>query len=315
MLYAAIDMGGTKTAAALVQNGVIIASDTFSTRPERGLAAISSDCALFLARMLEKQGKTASDIVSVGVSAPGIVDEKGIMTFSPVTGWKNADIAGAVESALGISAPSAVDNDVNACALAEAAAGDTRDMLWITVSTGIGGAVVIGGKVYAGTKRAAGEIGHLKVEFSAPRLCACGQYGCVEAYSSGTAVGKTAAALAEADKEYEKLYAAHGLDVTAKSCAVLARSGDGSSLRIFAEAGKYLGRALSAAQNLLDCGVIYIGGGMAASLDLMLPAIKTAFTECAIPSAASVEILPSRLGYDAALKGAAALAVQAKNNY
>jgi glucokinase len=325
MLIGAVDFGGTKTIAsvAIYKEGCsfpecldIIGRMTFATgAPERSFRDAAAECARIIAGILRDNGKAASSLEAVGVSAPGMVDGQGTLIFSPVTGWRDVDVGGVFREVwaevCGINADGLAVNtacDVNACALAEVLSSGSRDMLWVTVSTGIGGAYVTGGKVCAGYHSVAGEIGHTKVEYNTPKKCACGGYGCAEAHASGTAVGKAVVETAASDKAWAAVLKQRDLALTAESCSLLAREGDETALRIINTAGDYLGRALANAANLLDPAVIFIGGGMSRSLDLMSEAIRRRIESDALFIHRSIPVLPTALGYDASLMGAFALA-------
>ena len=175
-----------------------------------------------------------------------------------------------------------IENDVNACALAEMrfAQGGTN-FVWITVSTGIGGAVVTDGRLVRGSECCAGEIGHIKVEFDQPRLCGCGGYGCLEAHASGTAIGRLAR---EA-----------GIEADAKRCEELASQGDPTARAVLAQAGRYIGRALAMTANVLNPKQVFIGGGVAHALGLLLPSIRDEFERGALPQCRHVVIGQTRL--------------------
>ncbi len=330
MFIGALDIGGTKTIASVaeytekggfIKNLDIIGRRTFPTgSPERSFRGVAAECARIISGILKERGMCASVIEAVGISAPGMVDAKGKLIFSPVTGWRNVDVCNIFRTvwseASGIDAaelPVRTDCDVNACALAEGLSSGSSDMIWVTVSTGIGGAYVAGGKVYAGYHSIAGEIGHTKVEYTAPKECSCGQYGCAEAHASGTAVGKTAAEAAASDKAWDDIFKSRKLLYTAESCSILAREGDSTSIRILNKAGDYLGRALANAVNLLDPAVIYIGGGMSRSFDLMERSIRRRLESDALFMHRDIPVLPTALGYDASLLGAFALAAETKH--
>lgn len=327
MLFCALDIGGTKTMVSVAEykpeknfsgSFRMLGRKTFPTGT-RSFGETAAECVRAAAAMLKENDRTALEVEGVGISAPGMVSKSGMLVFSPVTGWRDVDIAGifrtvwSEEFSNASALPVNADCDVNACALAEVLSSGAGDMLWVTVSTGIGGAFVSGGRIYTGHHSVAGEIGHTKVEYTAPKKCACGQYGCAEAHASGTAVGKAAADRAKKDMEWAGLFLSRSLAYSAESCSILAREGDRTSLEIMKEAGDYLGRALANAANLLDPAVIYIGGGMSRSLDLMADAIRRRIESDAIFIHRDIPVLPTALGYDASLMGAFALAADIKN--
>jgi glucokinase len=323
MLIGALDIGGTKTIAAVAEylpdGGFlkvldIIGKVTFPTgAPVCSFRVVASECARIIAGILKEKNLDPSLLGAIGVSAPGMVDAEGRLIYSPVTGWRDVDIAGTLRNVWNeyTDAPELTvrtDCDVNACALAEVLTSGSGDMLWVTVSTGIGGAYVTGGKAVTGYNSVAGEIGHTKVEYNNPRKCSCGQYGCAEAHASGTAVGKIVAETASSDRQWAALFRQRNLLLDAEGCALLAREGDSISGRIMNSAGDYLGRALANAVNLLDPAVVYIGGGMSRSFDLLAAPIRLRIESDALSIHRDIPVLPTALGYEASLMGAFALA-------
>ena len=326
MLIGALDIGGTKTIAAVAEylpgddfmRGLnIIGKVTFPTgAPVCSFRVLACECARIIAHILEERSLDPSSLAAIGVSAPGMVDAEGGLIYSPVTGWRDVDIDDILRNVWNenhADAPALnvrTDCDVNACALAEVLASGNGDMLWVTVSTGIGGAYVTGGKVVTGYHSVAGEIGHTKVEYSEPRKCSCAQYGCAEAHASGTAVGKIVAETASSDRKWAALFRQRGLLLDAEGCALLAREGECISNRIMNGAGDYLGRALANAVNLLDPAVVYIGGGMSRSFDLLVAPIRRRIESDALHIHRDISVLPTALGYEASLMGAFALAAE-----
>jgi glucokinase len=181
------------------------------------------------------------------------------------------------------------------------------NFLWVTVSTGIGGAFIIGRKLVSGYNSCAGEIGHVKVEYERPAQCSCGQWGCAEAHGSGTAITRMFSEKVQENKELLEILAAKNLPVDAKGCSLLAKEGNRTAIEVFHTAGKYIGRALSYAANLLNPHKIYIGGGVSDSLELLMPALREEFNRTTVKQCADIEIVKTALAYDAALMGAAAL--------
>lgn len=309
MYIGAIDMGGTKTIAAVTdETGTLLARRQFPT--VRGDYAIHfALCRDELLACLQELGLTLSQLAGVGVVAPGMV-EGSVLLLAPFAGWHDVDIVKEFSALLPGVNLIATQGDVNACGVAEAYFGGYSDLLWVTVSTGIGSAILLDGKLYTGSHSVAGEIGHIKVEFEHPRLCSCQQLGCAEAMASGRGIAAMVQEAVNADPDYAAKYAAAGLTPDALGCETLARQGDSTSQAIYDRAGVYLGRAIGAALNLLDPQRVFIGGGVAAALDLMLPAIRATLRENCVPFVRETPIERTHLGYDASVKGAAALVLQ-----
>ncbi len=307
---AVFDIGGTKTIAAIVRGSEILAARTFPTDNTDALRHFAC-CAELLGPLSGQARLDRSEIAACGVNLPGMVDAAaGRLLYAPFAGWRDVPARAFFAASLGLAPERvAAENDVNACAAGEYgyAEDPCPDFLWLTVSTGCGGAVFADGRLLRGAAGCAGEIGHVKVEYTRPLPCPCGQRGCLEAHASGTAM----AAQLAADPVLAGRCAARGLPATAQSLCLLASEGDREALRLTDRCGVWLGRAIAAALNLVNARRVYIGGGVAQSLALFLPAIRRTVAECAVAGCAEAEILPTALGYQAAVFGAAATAYAA----
>ena len=297
MLIGAIDAGGTKVlTAVMTETGQILASRRAAV-PTADVPAYFSRCADMLAACAQEAGATPATLAGVGMNIPGMVTPAGHVLGSPSAGWGAFDARPLLADLLRADpATLFFENDINACALAEQHFSDApSDFIWVTISTGNGGAAVVDGKLVRGANGCAGEIGHIKVEHAAPHPCGCGGHGCLEAHASGVAIARRAT---EAGLP-------PGTD--AKRCEELARQGDPAALAVYDTTGVYLGRALAAAANLLNPSTAYIGGGASLALDLMQPAIRRTLATDALPQCRGLTVTRTRLGYEAALLGAAAV--------
>jgi glucokinase len=295
MHIGAIDGGGTKVlTAVLTETGEVLARRHASV-PTADHTAYFTACAEMLRACAAEAGLTFERLAGVGVSLPAMTDGRDRVLGSPSAGWGAFSVRPLLVPALGMDTGQIfIENDVNACALAEMRfAHGGENFVWMTVSTGIGGAVVADGRLVRGAGYCAGELGHVKVEFETPRQCGCGGRGCLEAHASGTAIGRLAR---EA-----------GLDADAKQCGALASQGDPVARAVLVQAGRYIGRALAMTANVLNPGRVYIGGGVAHALALLLPSIREAFDRDVLPQCRKVVIGQTRLGYEASLFGAAAV--------
>jgi glucokinase len=210
----------------------------------------------------------------VGIATPGWVDlEEGVVPAAPqLQGWRNVPIVRLLGERFGV--PVVLENDASAAALGENVFGigrGARHMVYITVSTGIGGGIIIGGRLYGGARGAAGEIGHTVIDPAGP-VCPCGNAGCLEVLASGTAIARMADA-AEAREESPTLTAIKKREgrLTARLVAEAASAGDRAAAGIYAEAGRFLGVALANLVNLLSPELIILGGGVMNSASLFLP--------------------------------------------
>ncbi len=294
-VYLSVDIGGTKTMWGLVdQTGSLIFSEMIMNPP-------TVDKQWILDCIISAYEKSASryEILSVGLTIPGLADSaKGLWVYACFSGIADFPIVSQLRKH--ISVPIYIDNDVNACSLAEKYFGACKgcdDFVWITVSTGVGGGVFSGGRLVYGHKGCAGEFGHMVVEETDPLKCGCGKLGCLEAQASGTAI--------------KNLYHKKTNNLaTAQEVAELAKAGDADALWVYDKAGGYLGKAASLIANVVSPKKIVVGGGVSLSFGLLEPAMKKAFERHVFPPIGQhVEICPTALGHKAGLWGGAALAM------
>jgi glucokinase len=202
--------------------------------------------------------------------------------------------------------PAILENDANAGGLAEALYGAGRGaqtLLYVNIGTGVGGAVVLGGRIHHGANTNAGEFGHIVLDPTGPP-CPCGKRGCVEALCSGDALGRTAREDAAAEP-WEGVAAS---DLTGRKVGGMAREGDGRALAVVERSAEWMGLALAGAANLLDPDAIVLGGGVSEMGEVYLGLVRRAFAQYAMPlPAANTPIAAAALGYDAGFVGAAAV--------
>lgn len=313
MIYAALDIGGTKTIAALTdENGSILTQKKFTSFVASSQTHLDI-CVDALRELMQERGLDAKEIHGLGISLPGIVDsDRGVLLCAPYAKWENVPVAEYLREKLGI-ANIRCDNDVNACAIGELKFGLGKkysDFVWMTVSTGVGGASISDGTLIRGADGFAGELGHLKVEYDHPAQCPCGQEGCLEAHGSGTALNRLTVKMAQQDAEFAAALAQAGSQADGAGCAKLAQAGNPKALAIFDEIGTYLGRGMAYCVNVLNPQAVVVGGGVSASLELLRPAITAALKANAFRKMQDIDVVCTPLGYEAALIGAAALAAE-----
>jgi len=242
---------------------------------------------------------------SVGIGVPGLVDRgRGLVTHSPnLAPMQGYPLREELASRLGI-APEGVhlENDANVAALGEHWLGGARgrdNVLMVTLGTGIGGGLVLGGALFTGTHGLAAEIGHLCVDPAGP-VCGCGNRGCMEALASATSTARRA-------RE-------RGLTDDLRALCEASRDGDTAARELLSEVGRDLGRGLAQAVMLLDLDCFLIGGGFGAGLDQLLPGVRAGLVERTYGREAdSFHVLPAELGADAGWIGAARLAFGASS--
>jgi glucokinase len=266
-----------------------------------------------------KQKKAGGRLAGVGVGVPGIIDMKsGMLRESPnLPGWEDYPVRQEIERRLGTRV--ILENDANAAALGEKWLGAGRkvdDLCMLTLGTGVGGGIVLGGRIWHGMTGMAGELGHIMVEPNGPR-CGCGSQGCVEQFASATAIERMAreAAAGGAAPALARVAAKRGFN--SQTVCQLAQAGDGAAQEIFARVGRALGMVVAALVNTFNLPMYVIGGGVADAWPQFSPAMfeemrKRSFVYAATsahPAGGKTVIARAELGSDAGLFGAARLAL------
>jgi len=298
-----VDVGGTNLRCALVTpEGSVLGRESLATD-------IASGRAPFLERLLALLGrqKAAAEgrglrVRAVGLGVPGLLSNDGVLRSSVnLVSLEGLNLASIVSEKTGL--PATALNDANASAVGELRFGAGRPFassLMLTLGTGVGAGLILDGRLWTGIDGVAGEFGHITVEPNG-RRCGCGNQGCLEQYSSASAIAALASGVG--------LDAGRGR-LDAAQVADLAREGDPKALAIFQQAGAYLGIAAAGVVNLLNLEAIILGGGVAESFDLLAPVLRREIAEraFAVP-AGRVRVLKGELGDDAGVLGAAAAAV------
>ena len=271
-----VDLGGTNLRIAAVdEQGKLIEKVTLGTKVSLGREHVIGDMCDAIQHMSERF-KDAAPLLGIGIGVPGIIDmQTGLLRESPnLPGWVNYPVRAEIEQRL--KTVVILENDANVAALGEkwlGAAKDFSDMAMLTLGTGVGGGLVLGGEIWRGANGMAGEFGHTTIEPEG-QLCGCGNRGCLEQYASATAVVRMAreaisnhgdsalARAAQSDPEF-----------SSKSIYHLAMQGDEDARRIFRQVGRCLGIVLSAMVNSLNLPIYVIGGGASSAWDAFSPSI------------------------------------------
>jgi len=319
-LVLGIDLGGTKILSAVSDSeGKMLSRDHGITPAVKGTEAVIQSITESAHRALEQARVDISELDAIGVGAPGLSNpETGILFTSPnLPGWRDVPLRDILEDKLGKK--TFLINDANAAALGEfyfGAARGARNFVYVTISTGIGGGIVIDGKIYTGTLGVAGEVGHMTIDDKGP-LCKCGNRGCWETLASGTALagearhrikqGVKTRILDLVDGDIEK--------VTAQVIHAAAVQGDSLAKELITQTGYYVGVGLANLINIFNPELIVIGGGLSNMGDLLLrPAHKVAEERAFRPAFRAVRLAPAQLGRDSGVLGAAAFALQEMKN-
>ena len=305
----AVDLGGTQIRAALITpDRTVHCRRAAPTRDEDGVSTVVARIAELAAAVRDEAAAAGlPEPIAVGISSPGPLDRRrGIVLDPPnLQGWKDVPIVEHVEPALGL--PTLLERDTNVAIMAEwryGAARGTRDAVYVTVSTGVGGGVIMNGRPMLGHDGLAGEVGHLVVELDGP-ACGCGGIGHVEAIASGTAIGREGRRLLEeeASPELARL-AADGTAVDARLVSLAAAAGDAASQAVLERAWVAVGALCASLVNLLTPEVIVIGGGIAEHQPRLFDVARREMARRTLPDfAPGVRIEPAALGGDVSLIG------------
>lgn len=310
--YIGLDLGGTFIKGGVVaHDGVVLVKDKIPTGKERLFEEVAADMADFAARLALKAGVKVS---GVGVCSPGLVDSKnGVIVYANNLGWNNACLGKYISSALGVPAYAA--NDANAAALGEqkfGAGSNYSDVVFVTLGTGVGGGIVIDGKLFEGHKSAGAEIGHAVIRMGGEK-CTCGRRGCFEAYASATALIRQTqkAMLKNSDSILWKLCGGDINKVEGKTAFDGLKEGDRTAKRVINNYINYLSEGIANLCNEFHPQAILIGGGVSAAGDALINPLKQKVQKLVYGNMdyAPIDILAASLGNDAGLYGAACLAM------
>lgn len=290
-----IDIGGTKTAIGLYDGDICkIDTSSFESRPELGVESLVKRIGDEARRLCRDNKLKTEDISFAGVASPGPLDLKeGKIIYVATMGFKNVAIKDMLAKEL--SLPIYLQNDANCAALAEALRGageGYENVVYITVSTGVGGGIVLSGNILDGAASAAAEIGHICTERNG-RECACGKRGCLEKYSSGTAIAEIAT---------ERL----GRSVDAKTVFALARGGDCECIDVIKQAADHLGFALGAVWQTVDPDIVVLGGSVTKDMDVLRPMLLEAIERYVQPmDTRQIKLAVAKLSGEQGMLGAA----------
>lgn len=308
--YVGIDLGGTNTKIGLLdEDGNILFSTIVKTESEQGFEKTIERLSNILKIQVSNLNISFKNVVGVGLGVPGPVANGRIVKFWANFPWPvNVDLAAEFEKHLGV--PVKVDNDVNVITLGEMWKGGGRgykNVLGLAIGTGIGGGVVVNGKLVSGKNGAGGEVGHIKVERDG-KLCGCGQEGCWEAYASATGLVREAKSRLTVNKNNLLYERTKDREVEAKDIFDAARDGDEFSLNLVDYEAEFIALGIGNLLNVLDTDVVVVGGGIALAGDILFDKINKKLRKYAMLSTLEgLKIVPAELGNDAGIYGAAYL--------
>lgn len=298
-----VDIGGTTVKLGYFDaEGNVLDKWEIPTRKEDNGSHILPDVAASIEKKIKDAGIDRKDVAGVGVGAPGPVDSEGVIYKTANLGWGVFSIKETLENILKL--PVMAGNDANVAALGEMWKGGGqgyKDLVVVTLGTGVGGGIIVDGKVVAGFNGAGGEIGHITVNHDEIEACNCGQYGCLEQYTSATGIVRVAKR--KLAKTNDETSLRNFPELTAKDVFDEAKSGDAVALGLVDEVCGILGSTLSNIACVVDPEVVVIGGGVSKAGSILIESIQKHFVETSFHACRNTKFVPAGLGNDAGMYG------------
>ncbi|HEX6598578.1 MAG TPA: ROK family protein [Gemmatimonadaceae bacterium] len=312
-----VDLGGTNiVSAAMTEDGSEIhAVRSIPTKSESGDEGVAGRMVTLVEEVMaeteRETGATRQDFIGVGVGAPGPLDrEHGIVLIAPNLGWHNFPLRQRMQDRL--SLPTSLDNDANCATFGEwwqGAARGARNVVGLTIGTGIGGGLILNGALYHGSSDMAGEVGHTTIDMNG-RYCKCGNYGCLEAYASGPAIATRAREVLVREgmkSAIRDMVEGRLAEITAQTVYDAAKAGDQLASEIVRDTGRYLGAGVANLLNIFNPDRVVIAGGVTAAGDALFLPLKAEVRRRAFtPAVNAAEIVAGELPGTAGVVGAVA---------
>lgn len=308
-IYIGVDLGGTAIKVGICsEEGQLLHTYEGPTEKEKGSDTVVGNIEKYVRLVVEQSPFEWDQVAGVGAGVAGFTNVKeGIIILAPNVGLKDLHIRKILEERLG--KPVMIDNDANVAALGEAWGGagkGVENCVCYTLGTGVGGGIIINGKIYQGFSGMAGELGHVSVVPDLEAIqCGCGKMGCLETVSSATGIIKMAK---DAVARGERTSLAQVENIMAKDVFDAAKSGDEAAVRIVNRAAFYLGKSMAATAVILNPELFIVGGGVSHAGDILFDEIRSVFAKLTPePVQKGLRIVPATLGNDAGMVGAAGL--------
>lgn len=301
-----VDVGGTTVKLGFFDiEGNVLDKWEIPTRTEEQGSKIIPDIAESILFKMQEKGIDKSDVVGVGMGVPGPVKADGTVIKAVNLGWGVFNPNEELSKLVGV--PAKTGNDANVAALGEMWRGGGQgyqDMVAVTLGTGVGGGIILGGRILAGSNGAGGEIGHIHLEDNETEACGCKGYGCLEQYASATGIVRLALrALAASDKES----VLRDAEVTAKSVWDAVKASDELAIGVANRYGEYLGKGLAAVANVINPEIFVIGGGVSKAGNVVIEYMEPFFHKYVFHGADNAKFALATLGNDAGIYGSAKL--------
>ena len=305
-----VDVGGTTVKMGLFRNdGTVVDKWEIPTRTENGGEKVLPDIADAIRGKMAEKGIDRADVAGAGVGVPGPVDSQGIVHRAVNLGW---GVFNMEETLSGLLDGMVVKggNDANVAALGEMWKGGGQgysNLVAVTLGTGVGGGIIIDGKILTGATGAGGEIGHIHIEDGETDQCGCGNYGCLEEYASATGVVRLAKRALAASNVDSVLRSA---EVSAKSVFDAVKAGDALAISVAEQFGEYLGKGLAAIAGVVNPEIFVIGGGVSKAGEVLFQYIQPAYQKYVFHGSREAKFALATLGNDAGIYGAAKLVLE-----
>lgn len=300
-----VDVGGTTVKLGLFdESGTVLDKWEIPTRTENGGVNILPDIAESIQSKMSEKAISKEDVAGVGVGAPGPVDGNGIIHKAVNLGWNEMNLKKELTTLLGGMRVEG-GNDANVAALGEMWKGGGQgheNLVAVTLGTGVGGGIIINGKIMTGATGSGGEIGHIHVEDEETEACGCGNYGCLEEYASATGIVRLANRKLKASDKDSVLRQG---EVSAKTVFDAVKAGDGLAIEIAKQFGDYLGKGLAVVAGVINPEIFVIGGGVSKAGEVLFEYIKPSFDKTVFHGCKETEFALATLGNDAGIYGAA----------
>lgn len=307
-----VDIGGTTVKMGLFHfDGTLVEKWEIETRKENHGENILPDVAYSIQDKMKAHNLEKEDVLGVGVGIPAPVTDAGVVQATANLGWGYKEVKHELETLVGISVK--VGNDANVAALGEMWKGGGfghKNMIMVTLGTGVGGGIISNGHMVVGGHGAGGEIGHICVNYDETESCGCGKTGCLEQYASATGIARLARKRLKKNEDASILRDAAEEEISAKTVFDAVKAGDKVAMEVAEEFGKYLGYALSNLAVIVDPEVIVIGGGVSRAGEILLEYVTKYFMERVFFANKECKFALATLGNDAGIFGAAKLVLK-----
>lgn len=301
-----VDIGGTTVKMGLFNvKGQVLDKWEIPTVTEDAGARVIPDIAKSILAKIGEKGIREEELAGIGVGAPGEVDADGVLKDAVNIGWKCFNIPEALRTYINVSVKAA--NDANAAAFGEMWQGSGRgfhNIVVVTLGTGVGGGIIVDGRILNGATGSGGEIGHMHIEDNETEDCNCGNRGCLEQYASATGIARLARRRLAKDDKPSVLREGH---ISAKTVFDAVKEGDEVAIEIAEQFGEYLGKGLAMVASVVDPEMFIISGGVSKAGEILLSYITPAYKKYAFLQCKKARFAMAQLGNDAGIYGAAGL--------